>query len=202
MMLLRVVKIGRVLLFLIAVGAFAQANAIDAATSLYEQGQKAFERHDLRAAMENFEKAALLDHSPSQVRLGWILDGIGEHEAAVKLYRKAATSDHPEAQYLYGEKLLAGEGTEKNETVAVQWITKAAVSGHPAAIRRLVIAHESGELGLPRDANEAVNWLRRGVTHSDRWSIQRLADAYQKGELGLAVDENQFSRLSALLGTD
>ncbi len=189
----------RIFLIILWVGIATVSSAAETPATLHSQGLLAFQRHDMRAAMDLFNQAASQGHSPSQVQLGWILDGIGEHKEAFVLYRKAAESDNADAQYFVGEKYLAGDGVEKNDTEAIRWIAKAAMSGHAAAIRRLVIAHETGTLGLPQDEAMAIRWLQRGIAQNDLWSMQRLAKAYRNGELGFAVDEIKSAQLESLI---
>ena len=189
----------RVILIILWVGVITESSAAETPAVLHDQGRLAFQRHDMQGAMDLFEQAATLGHSPSQVQLGWILDSIGEHQKAFVLYQQAAESNNAEGQYFVGEKFVAGEGVEKNDTEAIKWITKAAESGHASAIRRLVIAHENGTLGLPQDATLATQWLQRGTAQNDVWSIKRLAKAYRNGELGFSVDEAKSAQLESLL---
>lgn len=73
------------------------------------------------------------------------------------------------AQHLVGEKLLNGQGVEKNQHKAMEWFKKAADQGHPHASYNLAIGHLRGirkdllEKGEPRKliAHAAANGVEQ-----------------------------------------
>jgi len=60
-------------------------------------------------------------------------------------------------RYGFGMKYLLGQGTEKDETLAVKWFQKAAAKGHVYAQFHLAEAFHYGR-GVAQDKDEALKW--------------------------------------------
>ena len=54
----------------------------------------------------------------------------GNYPAAIKIWRKLAANDNPDAQYALGVAYLKGHGVEWNLTEAIAWFEQAAQAGH------------------------------------------------------------------------
>lgn len=60
-----------------------------------------------------------------------------EFDVAVYWWQLAAEQGHADAMQWLGRCHAAGEGVQKNETLAMMWISKAASSGHQIAAQQL-----------------------------------------------------------------
>lgn len=106
--------------------------------NMYIDDEWAFEQ-DLPKCVEWLTAAANLDHTGSEQLLGEILYFGGEgvepnEEYALELWLSAAEKGNSEAQYQYGDILLAKEGATSEELKeAEMWIRSAAGRDHPDA---------------------------------------------------------------------
>ena len=73
----------------------------------------------------------------------------GNYPAAIKIWRKLAANDNPDAQYALGVAYLKGHGVEWNLTEAIAWFEQAAEAGHVSAMFNLCLLYTSPS---PRDA--------------------------------------------------
>lgn len=123
-----------------------------------QAGIDAFNQGDLINAMAYFERAADGGSALAQTRLAWILDGANDDERAVEMYRAAAEQGYAPGMHGLGEMYAKGEGVDKDFEQAVAWFTKAAEAGHAKALRLLIGAYESGELGLAPNPEKARHY--------------------------------------------
>jgi TPR repeat protein len=121
-----------------------------------ERAETSLRNGDLITAMALLRKAADDGHAPAQARLADLLDVAEQDAQAVALYRKAAEQGHPAGEFGLGRMLAQGEGVARDVPAGLQWIQRAATKDHAPAIDWLARAHRSGDLGLPRDAQEAA----------------------------------------------
>jgi TPR repeat protein len=121
-----------------------------------DRAEQSLRDGDLITAMALLRKAADLGHAPAQARLADLLDVAEQDAQAVALYRKAAEQGHAAGEFGLGRMLAQGEGVARDPAQALQWIQRAAAQNHVPAIEWVARAHRSGELGLPRDAQEAA----------------------------------------------
>jgi len=102
------------------------------------------------------------------------------YKEAIKWYRKAANTGHPDAQFSLGYCYLNGLGVATDEDVACKWLKKAAEQKHPEAVYNLGTCFEQGsgvaidiekalslyteakELGYA-DANDAIDQLNKSI---------------------------------------
>ena len=82
---------------------------------------------------------------------------------ALRLIQDAARNGFPPAQTYLGLLAERGDGSMvlADERLALDWYTHGARGGHCAAVRRVVRAHEHGELGAAADASKAAGWRAR-----------------------------------------
>ncbi|MFO1352077.1 MAG: tetratricopeptide repeat protein [Gammaproteobacteria bacterium] len=140
-----------------------------------KRGIEAYDRGDVVSAVAVFRKAAEQGYAPAQVRLAYILDESEQNVEARKWYQRAAEQGNPDGQFGLGQMYWIGEGGDKDEARAFEWISKAAEGGLTAAMRTLAVSYEQGGMGLPKDAAQAHAWLERAAEHGDRWAKQHLA---------------------------
>ncbi|MBI4345946.1 MAG: CHAT domain-containing protein [Elusimicrobia bacterium] len=76
----------------------------------------------------------------------------------VRLDLKLAQLGDADAQADLARRYRAGDGVEKDEKAALEWLRKAALQGHPASQYNLGLAYDQG-LGTPVDFGEARRWL-------------------------------------------
>lgn len=84
----------------------------------------------------------------------------GDAAKAAELYRAAAEQGNAVAQFNLARCYALGEGVDADEKAFIEYCTKAAYAGLPAAQYTLGCAYRDG-LGVPDDAIEAERWLSR-----------------------------------------
>jgi TPR repeat protein len=92
----------------------------------------------------------------------------------LETYRAGAKAGVPEDEYNLGASYRWGLGTDKNLSLAAQWIRKAAEQGYPIAERTIGEMYEKGE-GLPASDVDAKRWYKRGALHGDSIAHADLA---------------------------
>lgn len=105
-----------------------------------------------------------------------------------RLHLKADTGD-PQAMYEYGVYLI-GVRPNNHYTDAekgVQWVERAALKGHPEAMRKLGGIFALGV--MPEQLQKAIFWYTRAAESGNRSAMLELANAHRFGELGLTRDE-------------
>lgn len=92
---------------------------------------------DLRIAQSWYQKAAQQGHEQAQANLGLILFQNGNRAGAMPWLKKAADSDDPRAQYIYGTALFNGDLVAKDWPRAYAMMQRAAAQGLPQAATHL-----------------------------------------------------------------
>ena len=111
-----------------------------------------------------------------------INDGIyaymqGDYELAYNtMISLATTSEDKVAQYYIGIMYLKGQGVEKDEAQAADWLRKASEQGLPNAMYKLANLYASGK-GVPQDNEFAYVWYSIGAAYQHGKSMQAVADA-------------------------
>ena len=116
--------------------------------------QKA-ERWLLAAAKQNDAKA--------QENLGIFYTKRKRYDEAIRYLNLAAQQSQTRAQLNLGLLLLAGNGVKKDETAAMDWISKAAHNGSGAAALAVSKAFRGGLYGYPVDQAQADFWADRAL---------------------------------------
>lgn len=114
---------------------------------------------DTPHAAAYLQRAADGGSAPAAYRYAQLLRqgpaGVGRHPAqAVAYLRIAAQAKLPQAEFLLGQMLLAGEGVERDPRGARHWFERAADHELPEANLELAMAGQRGELGITRDDGE------------------------------------------------
>lgn len=94
-------------------------------------------------------------------------------QAAVSI-RDAANAGMIGAQIIYGQMLLDGHHTERNEADAYSWFAKAAESGDLEALNMLGRCHENG-WGTAPDFDRAAKYFDRAASAGHIWAKVNLA---------------------------
>jgi len=105
----------------------------------------------------------------------------GNYPAAIKIWRKLAAHDNPDAQYALGVAYLKGHGVEWNLTEAIAWFERAAQAGHISAMFNLAGIFWEGR-GTQQDFSRAVHWWQQAAAHDDSASQYNLGLAYFLGQ--------------------
>ena len=102
--------------------------------------------------------------------------------SAAQWYDKAATLDHPEAQYRLA--LLSLQGKLKDATVATrgqELLLQAAKHNVRDAQLQLAMAYEQGRWGFAKDLTQAVNWYRKAALNELPLAQYALGFLYERG---------------------
>ena len=135
----------------------------DAATDAFAAGQTAFDDEDYRTALEQWRRAAALEHSEAEFRLGAMYEeGLGvevDLGRAVHWYERAARHGSERAQFNLGHMYGTGSGVPEDESQAAHWYGMAAERGNAHAQYALGLIHYRGGTGIERDLVSAWFWL-------------------------------------------
>lgn len=74
----------------------------------------------------------------------------GLYDVAAQEFRREALKDNAEAQYQLGAMYADGVWFAKNRALAVEWLGKAAISGHQGALRKLEALSEPAPARIGR----------------------------------------------------
>ncbi len=102
----------------------------------YNLGTAYYTTGNLKAAIQSYQQALLLQPSfpDARYRLALVLKLAHRDQESAQFMEEAAVGGLPQAQYFLGNAYRAGQGVEKNGTLAVYWWTKAIEFGYqPAA---------------------------------------------------------------------
>ena len=102
-------------------------------------------------------------------------------------YRAGAEAGKAEYQYDLGASYRWGIGAERNITLAVQWIRKAAEQSYPLAERVLADMYRNGE-GLTASDEQALWWYMRAARHGDPEARKAVAILKDKVHLAKPPD--------------
>jgi TPR repeat protein len=160
-------------------------------------------RKDLPTAAKWFRKAAELDFSPSQDKLGLMYEhGIGvakNFREAAKWYLKAAVKGYADAQYHLGVLYGSGQGFPIDYVESVKWCRKAAEQGSSDAQSTLAKIYMNGAEGVSKNMEEAANWLRKAADNGDAESQFCLGLLFEHGD-GVPQDLEEAARYYSLSG--
>ena len=106
---------------------------------------------------------------------------VGDYATALQMFKLLADNNDRLAQFYLGQMHSHGEGTGKDQPVAVAWYRRAAEQGHTLAQNHLAWAYHEG-VGIEKNATEAVEWYRRAAESGYREAHTALGEIYRKGE--------------------
>jgi hypothetical protein len=183
----------------------AAAQGPAAADALYRQ---AAEREmgaakDTARAARLYADAARQGHTPSMVRLGYLLQsGAGvtkDPPQAFSLFMQAANAGNPDGRFMLALTYLQGVGTTKNPVEARKLLLDAAGQQHQYAQYLLAGMLESGEGGRATEAG-ARRWYDRAAGGADSRLAARAAAMRDRiDKLMLAPDNRNGYLVTAIL---
>lgn len=105
----------------------------------YNLGTTYYTTGNLKAAIQSYQQALVLQPSfpDARYRLALVLKLAHRDQESAQFMEEAAVSGVPQAQYFLGNAYRAGQGVEKNGTLAIYWWTKAGEFGHQPALTAL-----------------------------------------------------------------
>ena len=119
-------------------------------------------------------------------------EAIGNALAAPPIEGTAALADLarrgvPQAQALYGQRLLDGEGIKADPAAALEMFRKAAKAGHAMAMTMVGRAYETGQ-GVAQSLPVAAVWYKKAGAAGSEWGLYNLATLMT---LGRGVPKDQ-----------
>lgn len=164
--------------------------------ALGKQGIEAYHKGDLIRAMQLLERSAEHGYAPAQTTLAYFLDKSDLDQQAFQWYSKAAEQGDAGGQFGVAQMYALGEGVDKNEDLAREWMLKAVAQNHPDALRMYADAMEKGALGVAMNRQKALDIYQDCHAKGDMACTRRLVLAYRFGQLGLPVDEKKAQQLN------
>ena len=152
----------------------------------YDRAMEAWIGGDTAAALELLEPLAEDGDARAQLRLGELLESIGESEQAVELFTLAVDQGSVEARTRLGDVYRMGRGLPPDVDQAVALYRAAADDGWSEAEYKLGVCHETG-YGMGQDYAMAAVWYGRAARQGESAAQYRLANLYF---FGLGVPEN------------
>ncbi len=99
---------------------------------------------------------------------------MGDYETARQRWEALAAHDNTSAMLNLANLYAQGQGVERDEQRAADWLRRAAEFGDPRAQVELGLAYESG-LGVPREPQTAADWFRLAAEQGDAQGQFNLA---------------------------
>ncbi|TZG27143.1 tetratricopeptide repeat protein [Sphingomonas montanisoli] len=112
-----------------------------------------------------------------------------ERSAFIHIAAEAGVAD---AQALYGQLLLDGDGVPRDQQDAVRWFDRAARQGHVMAMNMMGRCYDLG-WGVPIDKVRAAQWFKAASDRGLEWGMYNYATALT---LGAGVPEDRPEALA------
>lgn len=149
------------------------------ALASFDKGVLAFENEDFPAALKEFLPLAKTGNAAALAYMGRIYDeGLEQPQEAAAWLLKAAEKGDAESRTRLAQMYQAGEGVEKNETLALEWYAKAAAQGDDEA-----------ELALGKDAENVLDDIATAQSWYEKAAAQNNAEAQYRLGIILVGDE-------------
>lgn len=103
--------------------------------------------------------------------------------------RRLAENGNPDAQFELGIRFLGGEGVEKDEKKAAEWLQKSADQHNLPAMNALGTLYEEG-VGVGKDEKRAFEWYEKAARYGFALAQQNLAECYENGK-GVAKNADE-----------
>lgn len=145
-------------------------------------------------------KTVLLGNIKAMYELGNVYFELDDEANAFAMYKEAAELGHPDAMNNLADMYLNGEGTARNEQLALKWFTKAAEHDVVEAMYTLGIMYEQG-IGTEVNEKTALMFYEKAANLGDAEAQYRMGMIYFEGELGQASHIEQaihYFKLAAL----
>jgi TPR repeat protein len=98
--------------------------------------------------------------------------------ADLKELQQAAPKGNPKAQAQLGEMLIRGDGITRNDARGVEWLEKAARSGHSGAAFRIGMLLMNGDCGVAKNQPRALDYFRAAAAGGEKEAFFNLGAAY------------------------
>ncbi|WP_166442641.1 tetratricopeptide repeat protein [Phragmitibacter flavus] len=108
------------------------------------------------------------------------------------ILEQMAERGNPDAQFELGIRLLGGEGLEKDEKKAAEWLQKGAAQQHLPSMNALGTLYETGA-GLAKDEKKAYEWYLRAAEYGYPLAQQNVSECFERGR-GVAQDSKEASK--------
>lgn len=146
---------------------------------------------DVKRGMKLLEDSAAKGSSLGRFNLGVAICDENPQRSS-ELWKLAADSGMPEAQFNLGVNYMYGYGIEQNEEASVALIEQAAAQDHPEALCFIASSYAIGQLGKTKDLNTAFSFYERAakVNHPD--GLFNLSHFYEEG-IGGAPENKQYA---------
>ena len=165
----------------------------------YENGSGGTKK-DMDAAIRYYREATRQGHTPSMVRLGFLLqEGLGVKQdlpEAFELFTKAARAGDPFGQLLLAASYEYGNGIGKNLVKARYWLLQAAAAGIQLAQYKLGVMLLKAEGGKRKKA-AARRWFSKAASGKNPDIAARAADIRRKLDKELFSPDNSGTALLA-----
>jgi TPR repeat protein len=142
-------------------------------------------------AIQYLKPAADKEHPEAHYILGEIYEKNPELQdlnQSLTHYKTAACLGNPEAQLLLSEKYAKGEGVQKDDPQALEYLFFAAAQNHPKANVALGLRFEGGE-GVEKDIHEALKYYQIAADLGDPDGQMTIGCNHLEGEF-LEKDAN------------
>lgn len=155
---------------------------------------------DVAAASRLYAEAARQGHTPSMVRLGFLLQsGSGVSKdlpTALDLFTRAANAGNRDGEFMLAMTHLHGLGTARDPVAARTMLRRPAGANHQYAQYLLGIMIENGEGGAKGEA-AARRWFDRASAGPDPALAARAADLRDKIDKNMLAPDNSGGILLA-----
>ena len=108
----------------------------------------------------------------------------GDYTTALRLFALCAAHRkpmEPRALTMLGHMSLHGEGTERNEKVALKLYRRAAEIGFPLAQTQVGVMYREG-IGVKQDIVKALQWFRKAAEQGDGGAMVLIGYIYYDGQ--------------------
>lgn len=105
--------------------------------------------------------------------------------SAIDWYKEAAKQGSDSAMFNLANMYYRGEGTAKNDSLAMYWYRKAADMGVNEAMYGVAMLYYNGE-GVTRNMNKAVEWLQKAAAKGNKNATEALKKLEEQGGSGEA----------------
>ncbi|WP_410211124.1 tetratricopeptide repeat protein [Aquirhabdus sp.] len=126
-------------------------------------------------------------NSPAQTEQEIISQLTGTPEQVARGLLAAAEQGYPEAQALYAQLLLDGQGVDIDQVQALYWFKTASLVNHAMAINMVGRCLENG-WGVVGDPSSAAEWYERAAELGLDWGMYNYANLLARGQ---AIPQNR-----------
>lgn len=141
-----------------------------------------------------FLKAAEQNHPLAQLEMGnryFLGKGVRQNDSqAIVFFRKAAEQNFSASWIAEGNLALIycyGYGVPIDLKQGIDWLSRAAIHGHPESMRRLASYYNRGCSVLEQNLKIAFQWYQKAAEQGDAYSQYNLGVFYQSGR-GIPID--------------